>query len=402
MKEIEASTGFPHCVWKGRQGAWWVAEGIRALMQEVSSAMTETLEHLFEAADVATRNMARQTLEKVRNKLKEILHDKLSFWSHVPWRLVGVFYCCLGGDVQLSKDILRECIAEYDRAVQTTGYDSLHRVAHRILDPLRASGRELREWLMDNYNAPLERFFHAYTTLREYALISLVERRIESVHAIIKRLMRKVTFIMPARVCAEVRLDYNMELLQKNADFHSFALNMYRKRDLLDKLLHNLYASDVLRTMTQASKLKAVYQCGLDDEYTSTAAAREEQHMFEQIVAISRPQPVPQQNTTIFMVAFLKEVFRRGDFYALPRRLFDPWLGTRGAVEPRAADVSLDNLLGLVGGVLPDGHHREETVFHDFEYEPGSSVPHGRAARDLKQEHHRDQHGIERGDEDCR
>ena len=81
-----------------------------------------------------------------------------------------------------AKDILRKSIKEYDDMIAAGMGDALHRVAKLLLNPDRGCGRQLREWLASDL--PLAHFMYAFIDLQTYALSSLVERRIESVHAI--------------------------------------------------------------------------------------------------------------------------------------------------------------------------------------------------------------------------
>ena len=347
LKRLFEETGYRHCIWKGRQAAWWVAEGIRALLQEIATAMTDTLQNLLNAATPNIRASALQTLEKIKTKLRECVHDKMAFWFHIPWKLLGVFWCCLGGSIQASKQILRECIAEYDHAMERGQEDSIHRVAHRLLFAGKLCGKQLREWLADNFNQPLERFTHAYICLLEYALISLVERRVESIHPIISRLTRKTTYILPASVCAQVRLTNSLDMLRTCDAFHRFCLDTWRKRTVYNSILVNRYTTEQLAGMTRPRKLKAIYQCGIDEEFELAPAAHEQHGLFTEAVESNRPQVVKQPETTYLFVAFLKEVLGRSDFYSLPRRIFDTWMAMLGQEEKKVEGLSVGPVLAL-------------------------------------------------------
>ena len=191
--------------------------------------------------------------------------------------------------------------------------DSLHRVAKKVLDPTLAAGKELREWLADATGQVLEDFPHAFMILQEYALVPLVERRIESVHAIIKRILRKVTYILPASLCAFTREGYNIDMLNHDPEFMAFCLSEWRKRGLYDNLLKNLRTPEQLKDMSNVDKLKFIYQYSMEQDFMSTDDARVQHAQFEQIVAHARPQPPAQPADISLLVFYLKELFRRGD-----------------------------------------------------------------------------------------
>ena len=76
---------------------------------------------------------------------------------------------------------MEDCLAQYGEAIQSHGAQYVHRVARRLLDPESVVGQEMRAWL--TICDELVSFPHAYCALMEYALINMVERRVESVHA---------------------------------------------------------------------------------------------------------------------------------------------------------------------------------------------------------------------------
>ena len=118
------------------------------MLQAIRDATSEKLEKHLREADPAVRAGALATFEQMKAKLLEILTQKMALWDHIPWKRIGVFYCCVGGTIARSKEILAECIAEYDDAVAHGMLDRLHRVARRILDPGSRAGTELRQWLV--------------------------------------------------------------------------------------------------------------------------------------------------------------------------------------------------------------------------------------------------------------
>ena len=141
----------------------------------------------MEQLPTAKKSDAIAARTQLRAKLIESLQEKLIFWTHIPWKILGVFYCEVAPDaLELCKGQLRECIELYDSLLASGRVSSLHRVARLLLDPDRVCGQELRAFLASDLR--LREYPTAYAMLRTYCLVSLVERRIESVHAILKRL----------------------------------------------------------------------------------------------------------------------------------------------------------------------------------------------------------------------
>ena len=363
LKEIRASTGFDHCVWKWRQGAWWVAYGLQWFLDEIMHAESDALTHMLAAAAQATRTQALQLFERLRNKLAEIVKDKFSFWLHIPYRCIGIFSCILGGTMERSKEILRECIAEYD-AVLAQGYrSSLHRVAYRLLDSMSACGRELREWLADDTGKTLEFFPHAFVALQEYALLGLVERRIESVHAHLKRILRKVTYILPSTLCAFSRETYNIKLLTGDSEFHAFCLREWRRRGMCDALLTHRVPEDELKGMKNAQKQERIYQFSLDQDFANMDVAKAQHDVFERSLVLQAPKPVEQPVDISRLVGFLKELFGRGDFYSLPVPIFEAWKATAGSVDGRVEGASVNNVLQLADEEINELPRTEKCAF---------------------------------------
>ena len=120
----------------------------------------------------------------LKKRLVECLQAKFSFWHEIPWKLIGVWHCMQGGDLGKSKEILAQCVQEYDSIVQAGKGRDLHRVAHRLLDPSMLCGSELRKFMHDG---TLDQYSNAFCGLMEYALVSLVERGVEALHAKMKR-----------------------------------------------------------------------------------------------------------------------------------------------------------------------------------------------------------------------
>ena len=272
VSEVAADTGHRHCVWKGRQAAWWVSEGIAELIGAIKAAGSERLNALMLKLETIERAKVAIAIQQLKTKLVEIHQIKFEHWCHIPWKAMGVYCCEQSGSVARAKEILRECVRGFYQAVLDGLHARLHRASLRLFSPDRTIGAEIREWLV--CDLLLSAFRNAFLALMEIALIPLVERNVESIHAILKHIGKATTNILPPYLCARVRESAHMHLLKTNASFHEFCLTQWRKRDLFDRLLQLLFSKEQLGDMTLLDKTRVVYQCSLESEYFDTADSR--------------------------------------------------------------------------------------------------------------------------------
>ena len=211
--------------------------GLQQCLAAVAQATTDDFEEAVRVLEEAKRMKVVRWMSELRSKLHECLLDKMSFWNQIPWRVLGVFWCCLTDDVDAvitAKQILRECITLYQVVIFEGVSASLHRVAKILLDPGKPCGKELREWLESD--RPLKNFVNAYLYLLAYCLIPIVERRIEAEHARIKKILRHLTFVVPATLCSLLRESVNLELLRSN-EFFEYCVKNWHRHNIVDMVL---------------------------------------------------------------------------------------------------------------------------------------------------------------------
>ena len=185
--------------------------------------------------------------QMLRTALLEYYNEKFEFWDHVPWRVLGVYYALQGGSEADPRALLADCIAEYDQAVAVGYGGTLHRVAHKLLSPYCMCGKELREYLAGNL--PLRTYRYACAILRFYSLCSLVERRVESIHARIKVVGKGMPHVLPPYLCARVRGRDHMLELRTHIKFNEIVLENFRLKYFLDKVLCLRCSAAELETM---------------------------------------------------------------------------------------------------------------------------------------------------------
>ena len=357
LNELERLSGWRHCIWKGRQGAWWIVHGIDALLTEIKDCKSDKFETFLNLLPEDHKVMLLGYVSEMASKLIEVIKQKMQFWRHIPWKVIGVFWSVLSDDpADVSwRAILKECIDEFDQAVAAGRVLSLHRVARRLLSPSTPCGRELRE-LHENEDKRLADYPFAYWAVLCYALIPLVERNVEAIHAMLKRLGRAMTHVDVPYACAVLREPVHVGLLESSKAFHTFCIDNYRKRLLFDTVLKNRYSDLELKGMGSREKLRNIYQCTLTSQFESMDAARDEHKVFKDAVD-SRKLPLPlaysKPPTQIKQtVQLIKGVLQVGHYYSLPEQLFEslaqavPETVDFGDQQP--ADIVLDRVYGSV------------------------------------------------------
>ena len=104
--QIAESTGHRHCVWKGRQAAWWVAVGLSWLLDEITHASSQRLTLLLQGLDPIVTEQALQLFEQLRTKLVEITNDKMSFLNTINFYVWSFFFKFLVDEEDIEVDDL--------------------------------------------------------------------------------------------------------------------------------------------------------------------------------------------------------------------------------------------------------------------------------------------------------
>ena len=342
---LHGDCGHTTCAWKGRMGPWFVAEGFRALCAAIGESSSERLHMLFtDMRDAAGKATLLEAQGELRRSLVEELQDKLSFWNHMPYKALGVFHGCCGGSRATSKRLLRECLEEHDVVVAGGDATLLHRVSKRLFDKAQVCRQELDAYL-EAHNEPLEAFYTAYAMLQEYALASLVERRIEQVHSLIKRGGASMTFALPPYICARLREAMHLKRLGESREFHDMCVAEWRSRSMLDRLLHQRVAQSHLNEMTRLEKIKIVYECSLQSEFQGTALPRQTESAWQMIAKgiarVSDKSPAWQA-----CVSYWKSSLEPGGFYSLPADLYQAAL-EGGPLTDVEADPVWEGICGM-------------------------------------------------------
>ena len=119
-----------------------------------------------------------------------------------------------------------------------------------------------------------------FVKLQEYALISHIGRRIENLHARVKRTGAHRYGISVPQLCAELREHQHLKALHDDPEFKNFCTTHWHSRNLLDQLLVLRVDKEKLKSIDTKTKIQMVYQCSLDCEYDSAVASRVGQRDF--------------------------------------------------------------------------------------------------------------------------
>ena len=147
------------CKRRGRR-AVSMAMGRSAHMQAaILEATDRDLNLSYSRADPDSRSTMKRLEMMVKERVVQLVTEKLTFWQRLPYRLLAIVACELpelGVAQTVCRDIARECIAENDRTVQEGKMSELHRVCRIFLQPpstfrmqldaFAVGAGELRQW----------------------------------------------------------------------------------------------------------------------------------------------------------------------------------------------------------------------------------------------------------------
>jgi hypothetical protein len=178
------------------------SQGIQILLGDLASDVSrdESLSSFYATSPMTARSVVRDFASHVIRALVQQWQDKLQFWHHLPYSLVGVFW---PEDAGVSRTVGRRAIKEWCDALAAGRHLKLHRVAQHFLQ----DGSDLRVQLETYCGGalPLTAFPSLYVELRAYALNVIVSRRCEGMHSQAKRHFRRSISGMVPSISAAVR-----------------------------------------------------------------------------------------------------------------------------------------------------------------------------------------------------
>ena len=180
---------------KTRQATWFAAVGHERLLAEVETCSSDFLQELLRSMDDQQRASLVRLQTELVGYLKEEIGQKLSFWHELPYAIVKIYWGeIVGGSLEAAQHYARQCLARYDQVLGQGRGNTLHRVAHHVLGP-SACRQQLEAFVAGSL--PLNKYPDAYFTVKRYCMIPIVGRRVETVHAEIKRIGKVAPCISP-------------------------------------------------------------------------------------------------------------------------------------------------------------------------------------------------------------
>ena len=174
-------------------------------------------------------------------------------------------------------------------------------------------------WLVSDH--PLSFFSTAYRILLEYSLCSPVERIIEAVHAMIKRIGSQAPNSLPPSIVTKLRESYNLELLRTNLQFEQFVYEMWHSTRLLDSTLALRFDKPALAAMGRLKKISAIYQCTLESEHEDVTVAVKRVKDLAILDGQLHAPALPKEAD--MCVKYSKDLFKPGHFYTMEAALAD-------------------------------------------------------------------------------
>ena len=259
LELVARSTGFSHCVHKGRNGGWLAAKGLEDLVYGIQHATSSSFQALMDAVPENAASGRAQLLgfqTDLRNKLVNIVSSKFAFWMTILWRAFAIFYFAEQEHNEVeARRICGECLAEYDRAV-ISGSDRVHRVAKMMFGP--GENRAGFDDYANGQRGSLKDFPRIFLLLQKYSLANVTERRIEQIHSQVKTIGKDMPHVEPPYICARLREEKTLDRVRSNPDFRKFCTGKWRSTKLLSDVLELRLTSAELQGMTRRTKVKRI------------------------------------------------------------------------------------------------------------------------------------------------
>ena len=133
---LKSTSGHEHCFFKTRQAVWLQTGGFASVCDELLRCTSDLLQTRLDAVDHGERSKAVRDMNRIAESIVEELKDKLGFHTQLPYNIIR----CFVGEMDPSRvgearRYVAECTSEYDNLILQGKGPTLHRVAHRLLDP---------------------------------------------------------------------------------------------------------------------------------------------------------------------------------------------------------------------------------------------------------------------------
>lgn len=121
------------CPWRCHRGGELAAGGAARHVSNLQNATSKELRQLLLQSTPAQRQDIMKTENKIKTAVIEQVRIKLSPWSALPLKMLGIIPYKQSGDLSFSQQICAECIQERDDALAVGRGMRLHRAVHKLM-----------------------------------------------------------------------------------------------------------------------------------------------------------------------------------------------------------------------------------------------------------------------------
>jgi hypothetical protein len=280
-----------------------------------------TLQEAFEKLPQAWRTPLVFLRRRLVSNIVEELEDKMEFHGELPYSCISIYQGELpGGSHESARARAGSIITEHDGLVRQGKGPLVHRVAHLLLSKDKECRRQLD--LFVEHGGTLRAYPVAFIWIQRYALVPLVGRRVEAVHAQIKRLGHHATNVSPSWISAKLTEQQNLDMLSSCLPFYQFCVQRWHSTNICDQLLRLIMPKEELRSCSHAEKLRRVYQCSIASEFRDMTIAREvSTQWLVQTAHTRRAGPRKMPEPWRLVVSYLKAKLTR-NCACFPRQIF--------------------------------------------------------------------------------
>jgi len=222
-------------------------------------------------------------------------------------------------------------MAGYDTAIADGRGNMINRLAQSWFPPLSRVRQQMEAFCSSTLS--MESYPLLCIALQGYALLAIVERRIERVHGVLKRIGVHAFGVSLPQLCAMVREEQSLELLQRSAEFSEYCVKTWHSRTLLDQILVLRYRQEDLKKLSFKTKLGMVYRCSLSEEFQDVSEHKVGCQEFLMLTAGDRPKPDQVTDDERLCLSWLKSLLPVGSYFSMAREHF----------EAALADTTLDD-----------------------------------------------------------
>ena len=255
------------CPWAGRRAVEMAMGKPAEIAHQFCKASTTGLAATLGRMSAGARARCLSSADRANSVFTEEWLSKLDFFKHWPYKALLLVAPYFGGTAATSKGAAADLLAWFD-SLQDPG------MCHRALATLVTPGSVGREQLTVHLQVdrPLHTFSHAFRDVIAYAFASLVERRLEGVHARIGIHAKQANSArrLPSTVCAGLRWS-EVEALMTTDNVRSFVLREWNRLDW-SKVSLNMLSKVELSMMSWSAKLELMYMYDVQSQFENDRA----------------------------------------------------------------------------------------------------------------------------------